>query len=149
FRSDLELLFPETYISNISERLSLYAKLDNIKDEKELTAFSEALIDRFGPMPEQVKELIETVRLRWKAEKLGFEKLTIKNETMRCYFVPSDNEKYYKSETFGNILRFVQLHTKKCKMKEQKNRLILIISEVEDIKAAITLLGEMELQPIS
>lgn len=147
--TDLELLFPETYVNNISERLNLYSKLDNIKDEKGLKAFTEALLDRFGPMPEAVKNLIETVRLRWKAEKLGFEKLTIKNETMRCYFVPSDNEKYYKSEIFGNILRFVQLHTQTCKMKEQKNRLVLIISEVEEIQDAIALLSEMELQPIS
>ena len=141
--TDLELLFPETYISNISERLSLYAKLDNIKDEKELSAFGEALVDRFGPLPEQVKELIETVRLRWKAERLGFEKLTIKNDTMRCYFVSPENETYYKSETFGQILGFVQQHSKTCKMKEQKNRLILIISDVNGIKAGLQLLNEM------
>ncbi len=146
--TDLELLIPETYISNISERLSLYSTLDNIKDEEGLKAFTEGLADRFGSLPDPVKDLVQTVRLRWKAEKLGFEKLTIKNETMRCYFVGSDNERYYKSEVFGNILQFVQQQNKKCKMKEQKNRLMLIVEDVAGIEEAIAFLNEMQLQPI-
>ncbi len=146
--TDLELLIPETYIHNISERLSLYSTLDNIKDEEGLKAFTEGMADRFGPLPDPVKDLVQTVRLRWKAVTLGFEKLTIKNETMRCYFVGSDNEKYYKSEVFGNILQFVQQHSRKCKMKEQKNKLILIVEEVAGIEEAIAFLNEMQLQPI-
>src|SRR5690606_2415854 len=145
--TDLELLIPETYINNISERLSLYSTLDNIKDEDGLKSFTEGLADRFGPLPDPVKDLVETVRLRWMAEKLGFEKLSIKNDTMRCYFVGSDNERYYKSEVFGNILQFVQQHSRKCKMKEQKHRLILIVEEVTGIKDAISFLSGMQLQP--
>lgn len=146
--TDLELLIPETYISNISERLNLYSTLDNIKDEVGLKSFMDGLADRFGPLPDPVKDLVQTVRLRWKAEKLGFEKLSIKNETMRCYFVSSENEMYYKSDVFGNIIQFVQQHSKKCKMKELKNKLILIVDEVAEIEDAIAFLSEMQLQPI-
>jgi transcription-repair coupling factor (superfamily II helicase) len=73
--TDLELLIPETYVSNISERLNLYTQLDKIKNQKELDDFSSTLRDRFGPLPAPVEELMRTVPLRWRAEQLGVEKL--------------------------------------------------------------------------
>jgi transcription-repair coupling factor (superfamily II helicase) len=134
--TDLELLIPETYVSNISERLGLYAKLDNIKKESELLTYIQSIRDRFGPIPDIVDDLFETVRLRWIAEDLGFEKLVIKNGIMKCYFLPSEKEKYFKSDTFGKILAFIQKQGKYCKIKEAKNRLILIINEVNTIEKA-------------
>jgi transcription-repair coupling factor (superfamily II helicase) len=142
--TDLELLIPESYVSNISERLSLYAKLDNIKKEEELQTFIQSVRDRFGPIPSPVEDLFETVRLRWIAENLGFEKLVLKGEIMKCYFLPSEKEKYFKSDTFGKILAYIQKHGKHCKIKEAKNRLILIISEVKSIEKAKKWLEEMK-----
>ena len=141
--TDLELVIPDSYVNNISERLSLYAKLDNIKDEEQLVKFSGSLIDRFGPLPESVAELIETVRLRWKAEKLGFEKLNLKGEKLKAYFVPSEREEYFKSEIFGSILAYAQAHPKKCKLREHKTRLILTVEEVLNVSDAQTLLHSM------
>ncbi len=134
--TDLELLIPETYVSNISERLGLYAKLDNIKKESELLTYIQSITDRFGPIPDTVEDLFETVRLRWIAEDLGFEKLVIKNGIMKCYFLPPEKEKYFKSDTFGKVLAFIQTQGKYCKIKEAKNRLILIINEVNTIEKA-------------
>jgi transcription-repair coupling factor (superfamily II helicase) len=142
--TDMELLIPEQYVSNISERLNLYSKLDNIKQEEELQIFVKSVQDRFGPIPNVVADLFETVRLRWLAEKLGFEKLILKNEVMKCYFVPSHKEKYYKSETFGQILRFIQQQPKSCNIKEVKNRLILSIVSVKNIQTARKWLSEMK-----
>ena len=141
--TDLEILIPETYVANISERLSLYSKLDNLKSELELEKFIQSMRDRFGPLPEPVKDLIETVRLRWLAEKLGFEKLMLKNENMKGYFVPSDNEAYYKSETFGHILKYVQSHPRKCRMKEHKKRLILTVEDVVNVEQGKEILKAM------
>ncbi|WP_237390272.1 transcription-repair coupling factor [Fulvivirga sediminis] len=141
--TDLEVIIPDQYVSNISERLSLYSKLDNIKTEEELKAFTESMIDRFGPLPESVKELIETVRLRWLAEKLGFEKLTLKSEKMKGYFVSSDKEEYFKSETFGRILAYVQTNPKTCRLKEVKDKLILTIQEVLSVNQAIDILSHI------
>ncbi|MFC2126608.1 transcription-repair coupling factor, partial [Bacteroidota bacterium] len=93
--TDLEILIPEEFVSNISERLSLYSQLDNIKNEDDLLAFNNSLKDRFGILPESVKDLIETVRLRWMAEKLGFEKLLLKNAMLKGYFTNQNNESYY------------------------------------------------------
>ncbi|MEQ8243600.1 transcription-repair coupling factor [Fulvivirga sp.] len=134
--TDLELIIPEAYVANISERLSLYSQLDGLKTEEELTGFVQSLTDRFGSMPDSVEELIETVRLRWLAEKLGFEKLTIKSGKLKGYFVSSDNETYFKSEVFGSILQYVQMHPKTCRLKEYKEKLILTMQEVESINEA-------------
>lgn len=141
--TDLELLIPDDYVTNISERLSLYSTLDNLKTEKELTDFGSSLTDRFGPIPDSVIELIETVRLRWVAEKLGFEKLSLKSEKLRCYFVSSDKEAYFKSEIFGSILAFVQTHPKKCRLKESKDKLILYIDDILSVNQAREELAKM------
>jgi transcription-repair coupling factor (superfamily II helicase) len=142
--TDMELLIPEKYVSNISERLHLYSTLDNIKQEDELIKYIESIKDRFGPIPKQVKDLFEMVRLRWLSEQLGFEKVTLKNQTMKCYFVPPTKERYYKSATFGNILKYIQTQPRNCKIKEIKNRLILVISEVSTIGNAKSWLEEMK-----
>jgi len=94
------------------------------------------LVDRFGNLPESVVELIESVKLRWLAQKLGFEKLVLKNETLKGYFISKENESYYKSETFGNILNYVQANERSCRMTEKKGKLLLIITEVLNVKDA-------------
>jgi transcription-repair coupling factor (superfamily II helicase) len=131
--TDLELIIPDEYVSNISERLSLYSKLDSLKNEKELSSFVASIRDRFGPMPDSVKELTETVRLRWMSEELGFEKLSLKNEKMKAYFMSSDNKEYFNSEVFGKILAFAQKNPRRCRMKDVKGRLILTVDHVETV----------------
>ena len=142
--TDLEIIIPEDYVNNISERLSLYNELDNIKDEESLTKFSKNLEDRFGAYPDSVEELIESVRLRWKAEFLGFEKIILKNETMKGHFLSKDNESYFNSEIFGGILSFVNSHPRKCRMKEHKNKLIITVDEVSSIDEAMNVLSAMK-----
>jgi transcription-repair coupling factor (superfamily II helicase) len=142
--TDLELLIPEGYVSNISERLGLYSKLDGLEKEEDLIQFGQMLQDRFGPHPQAVQDLMETVRLRWQAEELGIEKLVLKASQMKCYLLPSSKESYYTSAIFGNVMKFVQQHSKTCKIKEHKNRLILSIDQVLHIQKAQHLLKEMK-----
>ncbi|OEK07097.1 transcription-repair coupling factor [Roseivirga misakiensis] len=141
--TDLEILIPDSYVSNISERLSLYSKLDSIKNEEKLQEFINNIQDRFGNLPTAVVDLVETVRLRWLAEQLGFEKVVLKNEAMKCYFLPSDNEAYFQSPTFGKILAFVQKRPKTSKMKEYKTRLILTFNEIKSVDEGKALLNQM------
>ena len=142
--TDLELLIPDDYISSVSERLQLYSRLDNLSDETEISKFCEAMADRFGPLPIEVLDLVETVRLRWLAQNLGCEKLVIKNETVKCYLLPSDNETYYQSEMFGKILAFVSSHSQRCRLKKTQKRLVLVISEVEGIRKAKDILYQID-----
>jgi transcription-repair coupling factor (superfamily II helicase) len=140
--TDLEVLIPDSYINNTSERLQLYSTLDNIKDEKSLLDFRDSLKDRFGTLPDSVEQLINTVRLRWMGEALGFEKLSLKNEKLRGYFVTGNNE-YFKSEIFGRVLSFVQTHTKRCRMKDMAGKLILTIESIGSVEAATEILGPL------
>jgi transcription-repair coupling factor (superfamily II helicase) len=130
-------------VNNISERLQLYATLDNIKEEESLTKFVDSLKDRFGPLPDSVIQLVNSVRLRWIGELLGFEKISMKNEKLRAYFI-SGNEDYFKSDVFGKIISFVQGQSKRCRLKESGSKLILTVEKIESVNQAIEYL-----QPIT
>lgn len=140
--TDLEILIPETYVNNTSERLQLYARLDNIKDEVQLKKFSEELNDRFGEIPPAVHEMINSVRLRWLGEELGFEKISLKNERVRGYFV-TGNDAYFNSEVFGKILKFAQNNPRRCKIKDQGGKPLIVIENVPSVDAAIELFDHM------
>jgi transcription-repair coupling factor (superfamily II helicase) len=134
--TDMEVLIPESYVSNISERLNLYSKLDSTKDLQELEKLRATIVDRFGPLPEAVQQLVEIVKLRWQAQQLGFEKLTIKKEVMKGYLPSENNDKYFQSDTFGNILKYVQQHPRRSRLKEAKNKLIVIVEDIRNIADA-------------
>ncbi len=140
--TDLEILIPEEYVKNISERLNLYNELDNIKDETALEEFEKSLVDRFGPMPPPVLDLIETVKLRWKAEAIGFEKLTLKSETMKGYFI-SENEAYFKSEKFSKVIQYLQKNPQNARLKEIKKKPIIIFTGIKTIQEGIQILSEI------
>jgi transcription-repair coupling factor (superfamily II helicase) len=141
--TDLSILIPDAYVTNITERLSLYSSIDNLKSVPELDMLRLSLTDRFGPIPAEVEDLLSTVQMRWKAEKLGFEKLVLKNGILKGYFVPSENESYYKSEVFGTILSYVQQHSKQCRLKEVSKKLILFVDPIRSIEKASTLLEDI------
>jgi transcription-repair coupling factor (superfamily II helicase) len=140
--TDLEILIPETYVNNTSERLQLYSRLDNVRDEDQLLKFSEELRDRFGEIPSSVQELINTVRLRWLGEQVGFEKITLKSGRLRGFFI-SNKEAYFNSDMFSHVLRYVQTHPHHCKLREQTGRPMLVIDPLEQVNDAIRLLREM------
>ena len=141
--TDLTVLIPEKYVSSISERLSLYTQLDDMKNEEELVKFERMVKDRFGPLPPEMKDIIEIVRVRWIAEMLGMEKILLKNNNLKCYFVSSENEKYYKSATFGKILDYVKMNSRKCSLKEAKGKLILIFEKITSIEELKGILREI------
>lgn len=128
--TDLEVVIPDKYVSNISERLSLYTRLDNIKTIDELEAFRKEVNDRFGPLPEEVENLIKMVNVRWKAESLYLEKLTLKNNILKGYFVSTENDAFFTSEQFGKVIDYIKINPTRCSLKESKNRLIIMHSDV-------------------
>lgn len=131
--TDQEILIPETYISNISERLSVYNSIDNLKDEEELEQFKNSLEDRFGPLPEEVAELFKIVRIRWKAEYIGFEKLTFKNNNLRGYFVSEKHQAYYQTDKFGKILNYIKMYPKGTNLRQNKDKLVFEVKKVDSI----------------
>lgn len=142
--TDFELLFPDDYINNISERLNLYNELSLIKDEEGLLAYEQKLTDRFGPLPKPAKSLLNSIRLKWIATKLGIEKLVMKQGKMICYFVSDQQSDYYASAQFHKVLQFVQKNPMICRMKEKQTpnglRLLLTFEQVKSIGKALQLL---------
>lgn len=135
--TDMEILLPDYYVNTVSERLALYKELDELNTEAELLKFEEGLKDRFGPLPEQAEELLDTIRLRWLAKDIGFERLLLKNKRLVGYFVANQNSPYYQSERFGKVLKYVQFNPNKCKLKETNGKLTLRFEFVDSVEAAI------------
>jgi transcription-repair coupling factor (superfamily II helicase) len=142
--TDLELLFPDNYISNVTERIRLYRELDNIETEEKLGEFERQLTDRFGQIPKPTKELMDVVRIRWIAKQLGFEKIILKNGKMLVWFVSNQNSLYYQSPVFEKIIRFVQTHPALFQMKEAKDKLTMSHEPVESISDAMKLLEKID-----
>ena len=134
--TDFELLFPENYIPETSERMLLYRELDNIETEAELQKYREGLIDRFGKLPPESHELLEVVKLRWKSVQLGMEKITLKNEKMICYFVSNQQSPFYQSDDFLRIVQFIQKNSLSGKMKEMNHKLTLTFDNIQNVETA-------------
>jgi transcription-repair coupling factor (superfamily II helicase) len=141
--TDLQMLIPDTYIQSITERLSLYNELDNVKNEDELEKFKQKLTDRFGKIPSEVDDLISTVHLRWIAEKIGFEKLSLKNNTLKCQFPNAEKQEYFNSERFAKVIRFLQNNPKAARLKEVSQKQLMIFEQINTISEAIVSLNRI------
>ncbi|WP_139854299.1 transcription-repair coupling factor [Aequorivita sinensis] len=139
--SDFELLFPDDYVNNITERLNLYTKLNELKDENELQKFEKELLDRFGELPIQAEDLLNSVRLKWLAISMGLERLVIKNNKMVGYFIANQQSAFYQSPTFTKVLQYVQSHPRKVTMKEKQTRnglrLLLTFENITSVNKAL------------
>ncbi len=142
--TDFELLFPDEYVNNITERLNLYNELAEIKDEAALSAYEQKLEDRFGPLPKEAQALLTSMRIKWLATRMGLEKLVLKQGKMVGYFVGDQQSDYYQSGNFRTVLKFVQQFPTLSKMKEKQTknglRLLLTFENVKTLKKAHQLL---------
>ncbi|TXG37042.1 transcription-repair coupling factor [Seonamhaeicola maritimus] len=142
--TEFELLFPDSYVNNIAERLSLYTQLNALKTEEELSVFEKELIDRFGELPEQVTDLLNSVQIKWLATKIGFEKIIMKQGKFVGYFISDQQSSFYQSSSFTKVLQYVQSNSSVCKMKEKQTRkglrLLLTFEGVNSVDKALKIL---------
>lgn len=145
--TDFEILFPDSYINIISERLELYTKLAKLKTEEELALFENELTDRFGKIPIQVVDLLNSVRIKWLAKKLGFERIILKKQKLIGYFIANQQSGFYQTETFTKILQFVQQNPNSCTMKEKQTknglRLLLTFNNINSVNVALEVLRKV------
>lgn len=135
--TDLGLLFPSDYIVSLSERMSLYKELNQLKSDEELSQFASKLQDMFGQLPHETQELLQTIPLRRIAASLYFEKIVLKKKMMVCHFIENSQAAFYQSETFGNILSFMQMNYPTTQIKETNKKLTLCIQGVPTIRKAL------------
>lgn len=141
--TDLEVLIPDDYVTNISERLVLYKELNELVKDDELQDYASRLTDRFGPIPTETQELIKTIRLRRLAKEFGIEKLVLKQDKMVCHFSAKQDNLFYKSQNFVHAIKYVQNNPKRTHIKESNGKLLLICDNVKSINTAMEQIQEM------
>lgn len=141
--TDLEILIPDNYVSNITERLSLYKELDSLDKDAELERFAQQMEDRFGPIPKPTADLIQTIALRRNAKRLGFDKVSLKQGKMTGIFAAQNESAYYQSKVFESILAYVQEHPADCHLQEFKSKLGIVFDHMDSVEAATRLCGKL------
>jgi len=136
--TDVEMLIPDEYVSNIDERLRLYTALDNIETEEGIEKFTDSLRDRFGAIPAVVEELFDGLRLRWVAKSLGFDRVTLRNGVLRCYFHKNAQSAYYESKIFDRLMKILggQGRVLGVQLKQSAARLLMIKEKVKSMRMA-------------
>ncbi|MBP5708192.1 MAG: hypothetical protein J6W61_00290, partial [Bacteroidales bacterium] len=141
--TDFEIMFPDEYVSSITERISLYKELNDIKNEEELTSYENKLIDLFGPLPKEAKALLDIVKLKWIANKLGMEKIIMKNGLFIAHFVSDPSSSFYRDPIFISLMNYINRNQKTMAMKQKNNILSLTIKNASSIKAIYDILIQM------
>ncbi|PKD20735.1 transcription-repair coupling factor [Salegentibacter salinarum] len=146
--TDFEILFPDDYINSITERLNLYTQLNKITTEAELQKFEAELVDRFGELPTQAVDLLNSVRIKWIAASIGLEKIILKQGKLIGYFISDQQSRFYQTNTFTKVLQYVQSHRHKCTLKEKKTRnglrLLLTFEKIASIESALKVLEPLD-----
>lgn len=142
--TDLQILIPDKYVESITERLSLYSRLDNCETEDDLKKFHDELTDRFGTVPPEAEDLFTTVRCRKLAVTLGFEKMVLKTDTLKCFFVGNPESPYFHSNTFNGILSYLQKVTNKGKLKQVGKAGILVVDGIFSMEELHDYMKRME-----
>jgi len=142
--TDFTLLFPDDYVNNITERYNLYTQLNQVKTEDELAAFETKLVDRFGQLPEEVEDLLDSMRIKWVATKIGLEKVVMKKGKLIGFFIADQQSAFYQSPAFGKVLEFVQTNAYRVQLKEKKSskglRLLLKSDDAKTVQDVVRLL---------
>ncbi len=140
---DVPAELPDSYVSQPAEKLKLYRELDSIREESGLADFATRLVDRFGAMPRATEELLNVVRLRREAVRLGMERVKVKNGLMIVNFVGDQNSPYYKSDIFMNVLRRTTAEPDRYVLRQRDNKLAMTIRRVVDIESGYRVLADM------
>ena len=145
--TDFEILFPDNYINSITERLNLYNELSTLKSDDELQHYEQRLTDRFGELPFQAIDLLDSVRLKWYAKKLGVEKIVLKQKRMIGYFIADQQSEFYQTKAFTRVLKHVQQNPTTCVIKEKQTkiglRLLITFIKIDSVATALKKLKQI------
>jgi len=141
--TDLEIMFPDEYVSNIPERIRLYKELNDIRNETALAAFETHLTDRFGPPPPPAMALLDIVRLKWISSGIGIERVIIKNSTLIANFVTDRTSQFYSDPLFISVMNYVNRKQGSMTVKQGNGKLSLTVRSVTSVSQAIALFGKI------
>jgi len=141
--TDQLALIPDSYIDMTAEKIRIYKELDSLTSEKDLINMKNRLTDRFGKMPVELERLFDIVRIRQLGQKLGFEKIIIKNGVMIAFFITNPLSQYYRSDRFSKVLENVNLNPKLFEIKQPDGRLRIMVRNVDGISKAYDILKKL------
>jgi transcription-repair coupling factor (superfamily II helicase) len=145
--TDFEILFPDDYVNSVTERLSLYNKLGTLEKEEEIKIFEDEIVDRFGEIPSEVSDLLDSVRIKWLAKELGLDKIILKQKRMLGYFVANQQSDFYQTAAFARMLEYVKQNSKSCVMKEKETknglRLLITFIRINTVNTALNILQKI------
>ncbi|HLP34776.1 MAG TPA: transcription-repair coupling factor [Amoebophilaceae bacterium] len=124
--TDCEALLPPEYISHMGQRMALYGRLNQVKNDQQLLGFREELVDRFGPLPPAAETLLETVRLRWEAQRIGFTKLTFNHQALRCHLGKDFLQK--NPEMWQQLVQYMKDNPINCQFKNMESHFVLTLT---------------------
>jgi transcription-repair coupling factor (superfamily II helicase) len=141
--TDQLALIPDTYIDVTAEKIRIYKELDSLSSEKEMEQMKKKLSDRFGTIPEELSRLFDIVRIRQLGQKLGFEKIIIKNGVMIAFFIYNSMSQYYRSDRFSKILESISMHPNLFELKQNDNKLRIFVRNVDTLSKAYEILKKL------
>lgn len=141
--TDAEAFFPQTYVPGDNERINLYRELESLKTNRDIESYRKHIVDRFGELPKEASELLKVVEMRILAKQLGIERITLKQDLLKLYFVSNPSSRFYKSELFTRILDKITRFGKNLSLKEEHGRLFIVARNIESVGDAFPLLESL------
>ncbi|MBO6097476.1 MAG: hypothetical protein J6P56_09235 [Bacteroidales bacterium] len=135
---------PDDYIDITAEKIRIYKMLDAQTDDKEIDRLGRQIEDRFGPLPEEVKNLLNVVKIRNLGTRLGFEKIIVKNGMQIMFFVSNPLSPYYKSKVFETVLGRVNENSQLFKFNQDGGRLRTVSRGVDSLDKALQILKKLQ-----
>lgn len=141
--TDQVAMIPDGYIDIQAEKIRVYKELDSVDKDSGLAQIAARLEDRFGKLPVELERLFDIVRIRHRGEKLGFEKIIIKNGIMIAFFITNPMSTYYKSPVFSRILDRVSANSAIFELKQNNSKLRIISRKIDSLEKAYEVLGKL------
>ena len=141
--TDQPALIPDGYMDITAEKIRIYRSIDSMSSDKEIDNYAKRLEDRFGTLPEEVKNLFLVVKIRNRGAALGFEKVIIKNGIMIAFFVSNPMSPYYKSEVFEKVMGRISDMGGKLELKQVENKLKIVARGVPSLAVAFNRLNRL------
>ncbi len=134
----LSVLIPPDYIADSNMRLNLYRRIAKITEKDELDNFAIEMIDRFGPLPQEFENLVDTIEIKQLCKQISILKLEAGPKGFVLTFAGKGNMQV------ESLLQFVKNHPKEAKLKPD-NKLIYLVTPSKNklVKQVRDLLQEL------
>ena len=142
--TDQPAFIPDDYIDISAEKIRLYKMLDALTDDREIDRIAAQIEDRFGPAPQELKNLLDVVKIRNLGRSTGFEKIIVKNGMQIMFFVNNPMSEYYRSKQFDRVIEKVNANPVQFKFNQDGGKLRTVSRGVDSLASALLILKKLQ-----